>query len=63
MKHTSNLRNYPDLLTVKDMQKILNIGRTTAYKLLQSGEVKPLRIGAIYRIPKANLHDFIDRKI
>ena len=46
------LRHCPDLMTVKDVQTVLNIGRTTAYKLVESGELPTLRIGRIYRIPK-----------
>lgn len=54
-----SIRNCPDLMTVKDVQDILHIGRSTAYKLLQSGELRALRIGSIYRIPKTYLSDFI----
>lgn len=54
-----SIRNRPDLMTVKDIQDILHIGRSTAYKLLQSGELRALRIGSIYRIPKTYLSDFI----
>jgi excisionase family DNA binding protein len=59
---TAFLKGYPNLLTVKDMQTILNIGRTTAYSLLQSGSVKSLKIGAVYRIPKAYLHEYLSGK-
>lgn len=54
-----SIRSCPDLITVKDVQNILHIGRSTAYKLLQSGELRALRIGSIYRIPKTYLDDFI----
>jgi excisionase family DNA binding protein len=60
-KKTITIRSYPDLLTVKDIQDILHIGRSTAYSLLKSGEVKAMRIGSIYRIPKVNLQDYIIR--
>ncbi len=52
-------RQYPDLLSVKDVQKALRVGRSTAYKLLESGELKSFRIGAIYRIPKPYLMEYI----
>ena len=58
-----SLRRYPDLLTVKDIQKILHIGRSTAYSLVQTGEIKTLKIGAVYRIPKAYLQDYIRQNI
>ena len=60
---TVTLRRYPDLLTVKDIQDILHVGRSTAYSLLQSGQIRSLRIGSIYRIPKAYLTDYITKNI
>ena len=55
------LRNCPDLMTVKDIQSALNISRTTAYKLVESGELPTLRIGRIYRIPKPYLLNYIKK--
>jgi excisionase family DNA binding protein len=53
------LRGYPDLLTVKDVQEVLQIGRSTAYKLLQSGEIRAIKIRTLYRIPKRNLVEYL----
>lgn len=55
------LRKYPDLMSAKDIQDILYIGRSKAYSLLQSGEIRSIRIGAKYRIPKAYLIDFLNK--
>ena len=55
------LRHCPDLMTVKDIQNALNISRTTAYKLVESGELPTLRIGRIYRIPKPYLLSYIKK--
>ena len=30
----------PDILTVKDLQMALRIGKSTAYKLIQDGEIQ-----------------------
>ena len=43
---------YPDILTVSDIQRALGIGRKTAYKLLKSKQIKSIRIGNKYKIPK-----------
>ena len=59
MTENRRMKDYPDLMTVKDIQSVLQIGRSTAYKLIQSGELASLRIGSIYRIPKRYLNDFI----
>ena len=49
-----------DIFTVEDLMDYLSIGRTTAYKLLRSGEIKVLKIGRIYRIPKKFVDEYID---
>ena len=43
---------YPDILIVSDIQRALGIGRNTAYKLLKSKQIKSIRIGNKYKIPK-----------
>lgn len=55
------LRGYPDLMSVNDIQDILHIGRSKAYSMLKSGEIRALRIGAKYRIPKPYLIDFLNQ--
>jgi len=54
------LAKYPDLLTVGDLQEILGIGRTVAYKLIKEGVLAHIRIGRSIRIPKRILIDLID---
>lgn len=43
---------FPDILTVTDIQQALGIGRNTAYKLLKDKQIKSIRIGNKYKIPK-----------
>lgn len=51
------LSQYDEVLTVTDLQEILNIGRNSAYALLQTGAIASIRIGKKWRIPKdAVLH-------
>ena len=50
---------YGDIMTVDGLMDYLNIGRTTAYKLLKSGKIKVLRIGRIYRISKASVEEYV----
>jgi excisionase family DNA binding protein len=57
------LRKYPDLLTVKNIQEILHISRTTAYTLLQSGELKSNKIRRSYRISKTCLLDYLNKNV
>ena len=44
---------YPDLVGIDDMRTMLgNIGRNTAYTLLQTNEINYIRVGRKYKIPK-----------
>jgi len=42
----------PDVLTLSDLQNVLQIGRSTAYRLVRTREVRSIRIGRCIRIPK-----------
>ncbi len=43
---------YKDVVTVKDIQNMLGVCKTTAYKLVTSGEIQSLRVGKKFLIPK-----------
>lgn len=57
------LNKYNDVLTVEELCEVLRIGKNTAYKLLKSGEVKSVKIGNIYKIPKKYLKEYILRTL
>jgi len=42
---------YPDVLSIKDLQKMLGISRQLAYDLINDGEIAALTIGHSYKIP------------
>jgi excisionase family DNA binding protein len=50
---------YPDLMTIEDLQKACGIGRTTAYRLINSGAIKHLRLGKVIKIPRRYLIAFV----
>lgn len=52
---------YPDVLMVSDIQRILRIGRTKAYHLVNSGQIPSIRIGNVIRIPKVRLLEFMNQ--
>lgn len=41
-----------DFLTVDELCDLLKIGHNAAYRLLNAGEIKALRNGRVWRIPK-----------
>lgn len=53
------LKNYPDVLTVKDVREILHIGRNTAYKLINEQGLKCPGLGRIIRVSKQCLIDYL----
>ena len=61
MTNTSyrTVEELPLMLDVKEVAKILGIGKNLAYSLVNSGEIKGLRIGTKIRVPKQNLVDYI----
>lgn len=47
--------SYPDMLTVEQLARALNIGRSMAYRLVRTGQVRSLRFGTAIRVPKTAL--------
>ena len=67
MNHTSKtehlynlfLHEYPDVLTTKDLQNILGISGKTVFRLLHSGQIKSIKVGRNFRIPKIYLLQYL----
>ena len=55
-------RQYDNIFDLKQFMEYLNVGRTTAYKLLQSGEIEIFRIGKVYKIPRKSVDEYIEKK-
>ncbi len=47
-----NAEPLPLVLSVEDLMPILQIGRSTAYTLVRSGQIHSVRVGRSYRIPR-----------
>lgn len=51
---------YPDVVSVKQMCVMLGgIGMKTAYGLLQTGEVRHIKIGKSFKIPKISIVEYL----
>ena len=50
---------YPDVVTVVDLCRMLQIGKNTAYTLLNRGSIRSVRIGRKYLIPKTEVIGFL----
>lgn len=53
---------YIDMITIDELCELLMIGRTTAYKLLQSGELKAFKIGKVWKISRASIEQYIKER-
>lgn len=51
-----------EILRIDEMCEILNIGKNTAYKLLNTKEIKAFQIGRMWKIPKSSIQEYILRK-
>ena len=60
MKYTS-FSDMPIVISVEDIADTLAIGRNKAYHLITSGQIKSLKVGHHYRIPREAFIDFIVR--
>ncbi|CAI8818173.1 hypothetical protein EMIT07CA2_210070 [Brevibacillus sp. IT-7CA2] len=56
------LKNYKDILTPKDIQKILGISLNHAYGLVHSGQFQVIKIGQRYRILKSVFVEWLKGK-
>ena len=49
---------YPDIVTVPQIQKMLGVSRHMVYDLIGDGWIPALKIGTAYRIPKINVINY-----
>jgi len=52
-----------DCLTPRECMNYLYIGKSTFYKLVNSGELPAFRIGKLWRVPKSGLQDSIRKNM
>ncbi|MFF3102996.1 helix-turn-helix domain-containing protein [Viridibacillus arvi] len=56
----TELHDYPDVLSVKDVQAILGIGTNKAYSLAKSNAFHTVRIGPLIKIPKQSFLQWLN---
>jgi excisionase family DNA binding protein len=54
------INDYPEVLTVENIKEILQIGRKSAYRLIEQNKVKHFRIGNVIRVPRQCLVDYLE---
>lgn len=60
MKRQSMFENYPDVVEVDDLRKMLGgISKKLAYRLLSDQEIRSVRVGRTYKIPKICVIEYL----
>lgn len=57
------LESYPDILTMKELQEALSIGKTTAYDLIRKNVIPSFKLGRSIRIPKKELEKVLQNQV
>jgi hypothetical protein rflaF_18064 len=52
-----------EILTREEVMEILKIGRSTFYKLLQTGELKGFKEGNRYKVPVESIEEYVDKRM
>ena len=50
---------YSEWLSLRDVQRLLGIGRTKAYELVTTGELPAVRIGRCIRVNRRELDEWL----
>lgn len=60
MKKQSMFEKYPDVVEVNDLREMLGgISKKLAYRLLADQEIRSVRIGRAYKIPKVCIIEYL----
>lgn len=52
-----------EIMKFEEVMEYLNIGKSTLYKLLRSGEITSFKIGKVWKIPRQSVEDYIKKQM
>ena len=52
-----------EYLTLPELARLLGISRIAVYKKVKAGEIKAIKVGKSYAVPKANLESILGRSL
>lgn len=52
-----------EIFTREEVMEVLKIGRSTFYRLLQTGELKGFKEGNRYKVPSQSVEAYVDKKM
>lgn len=53
-------QGFPDVLTVPQLSRMLNINEKTAYQLVREKRINHFKVGRTYRIPKVAVFSYLN---
>lgn len=53
------LRDYPDVMDIREMSKALGVSTKTGYDLIHKGKITARKVGRTYRIAKLHLLTYL----
>lgn len=60
LRGCSNLfKEYPDILTIRQVAQALGIGTKAAYALVNDKKLGAIRVGRTIKVPKFSLEEFV----
>lgn len=59
MEHKDIFSDYPDVVDINDLTRMLNIGRNKAYELINTNKIQSIKIGRKHIIPKFRVVEFL----
>ena len=52
-----------EILTREEVMEVLKIGRSTFYKLIQTGQLKGFKEGNRYKVPVESIEEYVDKRM
>ena len=52
-----------DILSFEEFLEYMGIARTLGYKLLTSGEIRGIKVGKVWRIPRNSIEEYVNKKL
>lgn len=60
-RKVTSLQDVSLVLCIEDLMAVLCIGRNTAYELVRSGQIRSIKVGKNYRIPRDAVEEFLKK--
>lgn len=57
--YTMMFPEYPDIVTVAQLQKMLGVSRHLAYDLINDGYIPGIKVGNAFKVPKVNIINYV----